>query len=185
MDKEKRKKLWWIIAIFVLILVLLLWILKTSDEKPLDNNTNSIDNQPVFIPPSVDIEYQTPEKVEETSVEFSAINLAKTYAARLGSWSTDNQGHNINELFPLSTSKMIESLKNIELNFDRQAFRGTTTKSISAEIVASSDSRAEVVVNTQKIETNASLEKTTSYQKVRVKMVKSNDKWLVDEFIWE
>lgn len=185
MDKEKRKKLWWIIAVLILLLALLWWVLRTSDERPLNNNTNSIDNQPVFTPPSADIEYQAPTEVEQTATEFSVINLAKIYAARLGSWSTDNQGHNLNELYPLSTNKMIRWLQDIELNFDRQDFRGTTTKSISAEIVSIDDSRAEVLVNTQKIETNAALEKTTSYQEVRVKMVNINDKWLVDEFYWQ
>lgn len=184
MDQEKRKKLLWAILILVIILAFLFWILRTSDQNP--NNINSPEEQqPVFTPPSANIEYQAPEEVEQNPTEFSAVNLAKAYAARFGSWSTDNQGNNLQQLFPLSTSRMQNYLSSIDLNFENQEFFGATTKSISAEIVDMNDNSAEVLVNTQKIETNASLERNVYYQEASVYLLKSGDNWLVDRFVWE
>lgn len=184
MDKEKRRKILWVIAIIILLLAFLLWIFRTSDQNPPNINGNTNENQPTFTPPSVKLEYQTPDKIEESATEFSAVNLAKTYAARFGSWSTDNQGRNLSELIPLSTSNMKNYLSSIQLDYSDQPFRGVTTKSISAEIIDISDSSAQVSVNTQKIETNDKLERSTFYQEATVDMVKVNDIWLVDKFTW-
>ncbi|OGY93590.1 MAG: hypothetical protein A2406_04460 [Candidatus Komeilibacteria bacterium RIFOXYC1_FULL_37_11] len=181
----KRKKILLILAVLVVLIILfLIWILKTSDQGPMGNeNTNT--PPPVFKAPSVNLEYKDSVEVKQTSTEFSVINLAKTYAARFGSWSTDNQGANLNELLPLSTEKMRQYIASIDLDFSPQEFRGNTTKSISAKIISLDENSAEVLVNTQKIETKANLEESVYYQEATVKMIKSGDVWLVDEFIWQ
>lgn len=185
MDSAKRKKILLIVGIIlILIIVFLIWILRTSDQRPPANENTNIE-QPVFKAPSVNLEYSSSTAPQQTSTEFSVVNLAKIYAARFGSWSTDNQGANLNELLPLSTTKMKNYLAGIEINFAKQEFWGTTTKSISAKIVNLDDDSAEVLVNTQKIETKANLEESVYYQEATVKMVKSNDTWLVDQFIWK
>ncbi|MBT4210178.1 MAG: hypothetical protein HOE19_04705 [Candidatus Komeilibacteria bacterium] len=184
MDKEKRKKILWVIAIVILLLAFLLWVLRTSDNNStLDGNTNT--EPPVFTPSSTQIEYQDIEVPTESPTEFSAINLAKNYAARFGSWSTDNQGNNLNELLPLSTTRMQNYLRNIELDYETEEFMGLTTKSLTTSIVSMDDDKAEILVGTQKIETNDKLEEKIYYQDASVRLVKSADKWLVDEFYWE
>jgi len=184
MDKEKRKKILWLIVIVILLIAFLIWVFRTSDQNPPNVNGNTNDNQPTFTPPSVQLQYQPTDTVEETATEFSAVNLAKTYAARFGSWSTDNQGANLAELRPLSTTKMMNYISSIKLDYSDQPFRGVTTKSISAEVITIDDSSAEVLVNTQKIETNDKLETKVFYQEATVKMISSDGTWLVNEFIW-
>jgi len=164
MDKDKRKKILWAIAIIILLLAFLFWVLRTSDKNnSINENTNDIP-VPVFKAPSANVQYQPVEVAKESPTEFSAINLAKSYTARYGSWSTDNQGANLVELLPLSTSRMKDYLNNIELNFAVEEFSGITTKSLSAKIVAINDTNAEILVKTQKIKTNANLEKEVYYQ---------------------
>ena len=180
----KRKKILWIVVIIILLLALLLWVIRTS------NDNSQIDGQldkepPVFTPPSAQIEYEDVEVPAESPTEFSAINLAKNYAARFGSWSTDNQGNNLNELLPLSTTRMQNYLRNIELDYETEEFMGLTTKSLTTSIVSMDDDKAEILVGTQKIETNDKLEEKIYYQDASVRLVKSADKWLVDEFYWE
>ena len=180
----KRKKILWIVVIIILLLALLLWVIRTS------NDNSQIDGQldkepPVFTPPSAQIEYEDVEVPEASPTEFSAINLAKNYVARFGSWSTDNQGNNLNELLPLITSRMQDYLRNIELDFEAEKFKGITTKSLTANVVSMTDNQAEILIGTQKIETNDKLEQKIYYQDASVKLVKSADKWLVDEFYWK
>ena len=184
MDAKRKKILLILAVVVILVIVFLIWILRTSDQRPTGNeNTNT--PPPVFKAPSVNLQYQNSTAVKQTSTEFSVTNLAKTYAARFGSWSTDNQGSNLNELLPLSTDRMRDYVANIKLDFSPQEFRGNTTKSISAKIIDLSDNSAEVLVNTQKIETKANLEEAVYYQEATVKMLKTGDVWLVDEFIWQ
>ena len=184
MEKEKRKKILWLIAIVILLLVFLLWVLRINDNNSmLSENTN--EEPPIFTPPSAQIEYQASEVSKESPTEFSALNLAKNYAARFGSWSTDNQGNNLNELLPLSTTRMQNYLKSIKSDIETGEFSGTTTKSLTASFVSMDDNSAEVLVGTQKIETNDKLEQKVYYQNASVRLVKSADIWLVDEFYWE
>ena len=179
-----RKKIIWIIAIVILLLAFLFWVLRTSDLGSNENN-NTNTAPPIFNAPSVDLKYKTPEVIKNNPTEFSVINLAKSYVARFGSWSTDNQGANLNELLPLSTNKMQNYLKNIDLNFETQEFSGTTTKSLSAEILDIVEDSADVLVNTQKIVTNGNSEEEVFYQEAEVKLVKLSDVWLVDQVIWK
>ncbi|MFA6466741.1 MAG: hypothetical protein WCV71_02695 [Patescibacteria group bacterium] len=183
MDKDKRKKILWAVAIVILLLALLLWVLRTSDKNPNVNENNN--TPPVFVPPSTNIEYDPLAVPKQNSTEFSAINLAKSYIARFGSWSTDNQGANLKELLPLSSPKMQEYLASIELNFAKQEFSGNTTKSLSAKIININDNEAEILVNTQKINTKANLEQEVYYQEALVKLIKSGETWLVDQVEWK
>jgi hypothetical protein len=185
MDEDKRKKILWIIAIVILLLAFLFWVLRTSDLGSNENNNNTNTEPPIFTAPSVDLKYKTPEVIKDNPTEFSVINLAKSYTARFGSWSTDNQGTNLNELLSLSTTKMQNYLKNIDLNFETEEFSGTTTKSLSAKILDIDEDRANVLVNTQKITTNGNLEEEVYYQEVEVKLVKLSDIWFVDQVIWK
>jgi cytoskeletal protein RodZ len=184
MDRDKRKKILLVVAVVILLLALLLWVLRTSDKNP-NTNENSNTTPPVFVPPSANLEYNPSLEPQESSTEFSAINLAKSYIARFGSWSTDNQGANLKELLPLSSPKMQEYLASIELNFGKQEFSGNTTKSLSAKIININDNQAEILVNTQKINTKANLEQEVYYQEVLVKLIKSGEGWLVDQVEWK
>ena len=184
MEQAQKKKLIWIIAIILVILVILWWVFRTSDQGGFNINGNNDNQPPEFIPPSVNLEYNQPEVPTQTNTEFTIINLAKSYAARFGSWSTDNQGHNLEELLPLSSSQMQNYLATIVIENTDQ-FSGITTKSLSAKITSSSDNSATVLVSTQRIETKADLSDNVYYQDIEIEVVKSGDTWLVDGAYWQ
>lgn len=183
MDNSKKKKI--IIAVVLaLIIILFLWLVfRTSDQNTGNINGNN-NEAPVFNAPSANFDFQ-PIEPSENDTEFSAVNLAKAYVARFGSWSTDNQGHNLQELIPLSTAAMANYLKSINLDYTDRGFSGVTTKSLSAEILNSDENSAVVLVNTQRINTKDDLSKETVYQEVEVSLLKPADDWLVDEVIWK
>jgi hypothetical protein len=184
MDKEKRKKIIWI-AIIILVILGLLWLLLRSTDlyRPGSGDiTNEIINIPV---PSSNLQYDPDLPPAQTSTEFDIENLAKNFASRFGSWSTDNPGKNLQELLPLSTGSMQNYLQSININNDTDGFSGITTKSISSEILSVSDSDAEVMVGTQRVETNNNLEENVVYQDIKIMIVKSGSRWLVDGAYWQ
>lgn len=184
MEQEKKKKFIWILAIILVILIILWWAFRTSDQGIFNVNQNNDNQAPEFKPPSINLEYKEPAIPVQTNTEFTIINLAKSFAARFGSWSTDNQGHNLEELLPLSTNRMQTYLNSIEMN-ESEEFSGTTTKSLSAKILSSDDNSATVLVGTQRIETRADLSTNIFYQDIEIKVLKSADIWLVDEANWQ
>ena len=184
MDKSKRRKIILIIAIILIIVGVLLWILRMANiiNPALNNNVNK---QPEFKPASANIEFDANIKPSISSDELGAINMAKNYAERLGSWSTDQPGKNIKELESLSTNKMVRYLKSMDIDYQQTDYTGVSTKSLSTKTESFSSSEAIVLVSTQRIETKADLSQVVYYQDIRINLVKSKDQWLVDGAFWQ
>ena len=182
MDKEKRKKIIKLAIIILVIIGILLVILRLSNRQP--DYDMGIDDQPVFTPPSVDLEYDPQAPPSQTTTEFSVENLAKSFAERFGSWSTDNPGHNLVELAPLSTQTMQTYLASLEADYSND-FIGMTTKSNSAEITSLEENLATVMVNTQRVTTDADLNENIYYQDIEIFLTQSDDTWLVNSAYWQ
>jgi hypothetical protein len=182
MDKEKRKKIIWLAIIILVIIGIFFIIWRLSNRQP--DYVPGVDDQPVFAPPSSDLEYNPLIVPSQTTTEFSVVSLSKSFAERFGSWSTDNPGHNLIELSSLSTQSMQNYLNNLEANYDDD-FTGITTKSISAEILTMTDSQAAVIVNTQRVATDENFEQNIYYQDIEVSLSKINDIWLVNSAYWQ
>jgi hypothetical protein len=182
MFSGKKKKIILVIIILVIIgLLLVFW--RSRNSKPvIDENAN----QPLQIDiPSANNEYKAPEVPAQTKTEFSITNLAKNYAARFGSWSTDNPGRNLEELRPLSTAKMKNYLEKMQINYKAGSFSGISTTSLSAEILFLDDTQTTVLVKTQRVETKSDLSTKTYYQEIEVSLVKAGEEWLVDSVSWK
>lgn len=185
MDQAKKKKLIWL-AIIVLVLVgifLIVWSLLNRGEQPSGPGGEEAILE--FKPQSAQLEYNSTTPPQQTDTEFAMLSLAKSYAERYGSWSTDNQGHNLEELMPLSSSRMQALLMSFKPDYGVSEFNGLTTKSLSADILASNDNAGTVLISTQRIKTKANLSQEVFYQNIEVKLVKSGDKWLVDSIAWK
>lgn len=183
MNNNKRKKVIIAIAILVILGVLFL-VWRLSREPQTGPGQQPTETPPVFKAPSSDLVYQpgTPSPVSE--IELSILNLAKSYASRFGSWSTDNQGHNLEELLPLSSATMQTYLKSVPRT-EAESFSGITTKSIAAEILSLQDDLAEVLVSTQRIAIGADLRQNVYYQDIKLSLVQGAKGWLVDGAQWQ
>ncbi|MFA5126889.1 MAG: hypothetical protein WC465_02720 [Patescibacteria group bacterium] len=186
MTAQNRKRII-IISIIILVLVgifLIIWRLTNFGNPRIEDKTNEA---PKFVAPSAKLEYKdVPPAVNNT--EFTVMNLARNYAERFGSWSTDQPGHNLEELYPLSTTKMIKYLKTLNTDTSQSQFSGVSTKTITAEIENLNSQTAEVFVKTQRLETKTSgpaLVEDTIYQDIKVSLVKSGEDWLVDGAYWQ
>jgi hypothetical protein len=184
MEKDKKKIITWGAIAFLVIIVLLWLMLRGSDIWQPENST-PVNENTSFIPPSKDLQYKpdAPPVLEET--EFNVVNLAKDFAARFGSWSTDNQGRNLEELLPLSTDRMQGYLTSIQPDYEVEEFLGISSQSLSAKIQSIDDDSAVIMVTTQRVETNENLEENVYFQEIEIRAIKVGDKWLVDAAYWQ
>ncbi|MBU1202855.1 hypothetical protein KKH39_02325 [Patescibacteria group bacterium] len=185
MEESKKKKIIWaVVIILILLIAFLFWILRTSDQKPPIQNTNE-EPPIIFTPPSANFTYQEPTVPKQTNLEFDAANLAKIYAERFGTWSTDNPGHNLEELMPLSSNTMKNYLSGINTDMSADQFSGITTKAISYEILDIDDTSANIRVSCQRIKTEADLSENVFYQDIEISMTRSANQWLVTSAFWQ
>lgn len=179
----KRKSVW--ITLLVLVVLALAWLIFSLWPKNAGPNIYSTEDQPIFKPESPNLVAQplTLADKDENVVQ----TLSRNFAARFGSWSTDNQGANLQQLKSLGTQKLQAYLDNIKINYQTPEFYGVETKSLSSEIKSldSETGTAQVLVNTQKTEINSKGEEHVYYQKVLFDLVKSGDNWLVDVVKWQ
>ena len=186
MDAIKRKKIIIIALLVVIVGVALLIAFKLTDygQKPDDQSGGQL---PEFKAPSANLEYKelAPSVSDD---ELQAIQRAKNFAERFGTYSSDLPGENINQLLGQCTDKMVSYLKKMELDYQASAFTGVTTKSISQKINNISDTQAEIVVQTQRSESktvDGKLLSETLYKDIVINLIKSDQQWLVDAAYWQ
>jgi len=183
---EKKKKIIIFVAIFIVIF-LLFTLLKNKEVIKFSGSEKEI--VPEYKADSIDLEYEkvTKDEVKETSDELFVINLARNFAERFGSWSTDNKGVNLIELIPLSSARMQNYLDSININNSDEEFSGISTKTISTDIMSFDEENGDamVLIKTQRKETSEDLSENVYYQVIDLFIISSGDKWLVDSVNWK
>ncbi len=192
---SKKKKI--IITIISFFFIFLFFNL-IKDKEMIDLSNFNKPEEKEIIPEEIIPEYQSEsvvleyetfllEDISQTNSELLIINLAKNFTERFGSWSTDNQGVNLEELLPLSTAKMKAHLNNIVLDYEVEEFFALFTKSLATEIIFLDEEEgdAKVLVKTQRIKTLSDLSTEVYYQDMELDIILSGDKWLVTEAQWQ
>ena len=194
MDNNQKKKLFYI-AIIILLIVLILfgiwWYLSgkavpsANTEKPVVNNNQQTlpNNQvppnpnPVVLPPANDN-------------ERGALSVARLFAERFGTFTSQSNFEGIRELTQKSTETMSSWLLNnyipeLRNKYPADKYAGQTTNILSAQIISINENQAEASVRTQqslKIGTDAPVVKSPT---LRLKLIKEGETWLVDNARWE
>ena len=113
-----------------------------------------------------------------------AVQLAKVFVERYGTYSSDNNFQNIKEVEALVTPALWSKISApMNAKTSTASFVGVTTKVISLELTAWSDTAATVELKTTRIEEkNGAV--STRYQNATVEMVKTGGVWLADKLVW-
>ncbi len=180
----KRKAVW--ITLLVVVVLTIVWLIFSLWPKSSEPNIYSTEDQPIFKAESPSLSVM-PTLTLANQDENTVQTLSRNFAERFGTWSTDNQGVNLQQLKSLGTKKLQTYLDNIKINYQTAEFYGVTTKALAPEIktLDSDNGTAQVLVSTQKIEVNEKGEEHIYYQKVLIDLVKFEDTWLVDVVKWQ
>jgi len=167
----------------------------------------SIDNPPVNQEPDQgqEADLPSPQKglapSEGTLIlspaEQNIAVVARNFAERYGSFSTDSRFSNLKELKDFSTPKLQSEMEEVITNEAAgQEFYGVSSRAMKVEILDSSENAATVLVSLQREESKAGQDNFVYYQDLKLSLVKSGspraesrgeagESWLVDEVEWE
>lgn len=120
-----------------------------------------------------------------TPLEQNLTVIARNFAERYGSFSTDSQFLNLKELKDFSTPKLQSELEAVITNEAAKEFYGVSSRAMKVEILDSSENAATVLVSLQREESRAGQDNFVYYQDLKLSLVKSGENWLIDEVQWQ
>ena len=185
---NRRRVLMLAVLVLLVLLVLFLiwwWFLRPAPAVQIVDQPKAQDhvvlpavNQTAPVVPVV-------PKPALTEGELAILNLARNFAERYGSWSTDSHFQNLKDLYPRVTSRMqAELARTIAADVPDATYKAVRTKAINISITSSTASRASVTVAAQQIETDINLKETVLYKTLKLTMVNEGNFWFVDTATW-
>jgi len=191
---DKTKKIF-IIVFLVIILVFAIWgflawrksrlaneqagLVPGPEPESLLNGAAPVDNNlpPVFLSPATN------------SSEQSLLTVARNFAERYGSFSSDNKTANLKEVEMFATAKEIQALRDEAKDISSlpsQSFFGVSSKTVKINLLEVNEAQGEakITVSLQRQETRTGKEDYVYYQDLNLFLIKSGADWLVDAAEW-
>ncbi len=178
-----RRKLEVIAAVLILLLLLVVLWLALYKPKP----------EPVTAEPEVVVEVVPvvdPAQVPAPGV-VSAGTVARIFVERFGSYSSETDFANVDDVMILATPAYQAELAALVASYRRQfdaddGYTGISTSVITLKNLTESETAANFLVTTQREEAvgnpgNATLR----YQDAEVSLVKVGDDWLINDLTWK
>lgn len=132
------------------------------------------------VTPGMPVKKLTSVEVEQNGVE----QLAKIFAERYGTYSTDSNFQNIKDVQDLVTPALWTKLKAKITTGPAANFVGATAKVITSDLSDWDGASATVQMQATVVKEQNGVS-TTLHQNVVVSMVKSGSSWLVNDFTWK
>lgn len=194
---KKQLRILIITFIIVALIVFIVFLLTNNG----DETNNNIDKEPISVNTNISnnnteleskiTEEPIIEEKKEDPINLKIKTVAKNFAERYGTWSTDNKDENFKSAEIYANSRMkriIEDfiLNNEKLSDDYTDFYGVTAKALNVKILDSDNTSANLNVAIQQIETlGENLDENISYKNLSLELIKYNDDWFVDYAEWE
>ncbi len=172
----------------------IIWFLILRDPtvvvEPIDNtNTTEVTDNTSTVPAPAPVVIPTPApEAQPAVVERATIEaLAKAFAERYSSYSTESNFSNITDLYSqMTTSFATKSQQDVAIGQSKPpatTFSATIARAIKVDLVnfdpAGGTAKAEVMLQIQQL-TSASDPGTVSYQTMVLTMIKVDTAWKVD-----
>lgn len=123
-------------------------------------------------------------------VQTSPTTVARTFVERIGSYSSEAEAANIEDIMGMATTSFKNKLTTLAKEARATAggsYYGVSTQVLTApKTVSSTDTQVVMTMTTQREETIDTPGNTTvKYQEITITLVKSGTTWLVDGYAWK
>jgi hypothetical protein len=144
--------------------------------------------------PTTNTAEKTPKKIDPADVprvqEVSAGTVARTFIERIGSYSSESDYQNVNDVLNIVTEELAARLEKDAKKARAQSpsnggYYGISTSYVGAKNIKESEVAITLLVQTQREESFGSPgNSTVRYQTVEVTLVKEGQNWKVSEYTW-
>jgi len=206
MQQENRQKIGILLILLGLIIIILIVYFfffrrGTTNQEVVNNPIENVSPQEETItegtttPNDIPRNYQQYDITKEEPHSFNEADLAaraKSWAERFGSYNNQSDYGNFTDLKIYMTGSFadwvdghVEELRTSKVKAG--SYYGIVTNAFSSEVTSYNDKagKAEVLVSTERVESDDSGDKEPYYQTIKFSLVKENGEWLIDAAYWE
>jgi hypothetical protein len=121
----------------------------------------------------------------------SAATFARIFVERFGSYSSESDFANVDDILALATPRFQAELESLVETYreqleDQEGYTGISTLFIGYKTLSETETSATLLVTTQREESVGNPDNTTlRYQDVEVALVRNGDSWLIDDVTWK
>jgi hypothetical protein len=179
------------LALLLIALLFLLWMMRPAPEQTAPPQPPA----PSALAPSGNAALPapaTPEAVAPlTPVQVDATNTARLFAERMGSYSTEANFANVDDVKVMATAAYALELERLAQNARREALPGTyygvSTRVLGTTVSAQTATEATINVLTQReeVQGEATAAATVRNQNMVVRLALENNAWKIAGFAWE
>jgi len=185
---SRRSKALIVITVIVLIImaVVLYLLWKGRDAKPagIPNVVAPSQGAPGTIPGTL-----TPTPVLVVTPFATAEATARSFAERWGSFSTESDYQNVQDLHAVMTPSMRTwadtYVRDQRKNQKSGEFYGVTSRAMKTETIEDTGATVKVAVTAQRVETKGNTPARSYYQTMELSLIKNGDGYLVDGAWWK
>lgn len=174
-----------VLVLIAIILLLIFW--PRAGGKPIFHAPAKTNQQAVNTAPATPVVKPTVTPAQKT--EASVATISQTFTERFGSYSTESEAANLQDVLPLVTASFRAKLETQIahlLSTPAKDYYGVTTRVLSTNIKSVNETSATVDVLTQREEATGSAGNTSvKYQTVTLQLNQVGGVWLVDSATWQ
>ena len=191
MSKRNKIIIAAVIGLLVLILIIfILWSIFGPKQPAAPVQDPSEINVPVVLPGSSAANVSGGSQVDDNGLAASLQSMASAFAERYGSYSSQGNFSNLQDLKSLMTLKMKAVTDNYIATQQAAAaeYYGITTVAVSSKVISANEEsgQAEVVVSAQRQESRGStINPRVFYQELVLQLAKTDDGWKIDSAAWQ
>lgn len=188
------KRQWEVLFALAVLLSALLFLLRMLRPAPEENRAPQ-PPAPSTLTPSGNAVLPAPTTPEVaaplTPVQVGATNTARLFAERVGSYSTEANFANVDDVKVMATTAYAVELERIAQNARREAlpgaYYGVSTRVLGTTVVTQTESEATINVLTQReeVQGEATAPATVRNQNMTVRLQREGDAWKIAGFAWE
>lgn len=180
------------IAIFIILaLVGVIWWMFLR-QKPQTSVVSQ--DTPQHLPQRTTPSVSTPETAVDApqAQEVSATTVARTFAERMGSYSSESNFQNVEDVLGVVTESLASQLKKdaarerAAMPSETGGYYGISTLYLGAKTTEQSDTSIALLVQTQREESFGSPGNSSiRYQSLELTLVKEGESWKVNTYTWQ
>jgi hypothetical protein len=190
MERKRVIELGIAIAILSALIFLVWWMLRDVREPDSEIAIETAQDLPKTNTTTAQVAID-PEEVPRVQ-EVSAGTVARTFVERIGSYSSESDYQNVDDVLGIVTDVLKKQLEKdaekarAQAPEDNGGYYGISTSYVGAKTTEESETQITLLVQTQREESFGSPGNSeVRYQQVEVTLVKEGSEWRVDSYTWK